>query len=294
MFSNHRHRKVKFGKVGLSSEAISWLGLKFAGAMRVPVMLWRSCCGLIVSRPMVSALTLLTVVGVVGCGQDAKNDGAKPDAKTSSLARPGSGNDQRAIPGDLAAVSPNQNQTNGPIANPALAQPVSDLTELLRADANNPLVGSWLGGANMNETVLIDKLAKLVPEEQAELRSKAENFKTYQVAMDFFSDGRLGMVVQFAIDGKVQSAEATGTWKVIQQDPDSLVVELVEQMVGGPSNTSQVRIGISPDGQQIARPAELDPRLSMCDPMFILSRVSDEFLQQTEIATLPEVQQPLK
>jgi hypothetical protein len=93
------------------------------------------------------------------------------------------------------------------------------------------------------------------------------------------------MVVQFSSDGKEHLISATGTWKEVQRDAESMVVELVEQIEGQEPNTSQVRIMIHPDGQQIARPAELDAQLAVCEPMFIFNRIPEDFAQQ--MATQP-------
>jgi hypothetical protein len=162
-----------------------------------------------------------------------------------------------------------------------LAESVGDLSGLLQPVADNPLVGSWLGLATLDTGLLQQKLARVPDDERGRLQKSAEIFLTYQVAMDLYSDGRLGMVVQFALDGKEQLVSATGTWKVVARDEESMVVELVEQIDGQTPNTSQVRIMIHPDGQQIARPAELDEQLAVCEPMFVFNRMPEDLLQQS-------------
>jgi len=246
----------------------------------------RSVCDI----SLLIALVFASMVSL-GCGG---GDAAKSESdKTTSFKASGSDSTAESnatIPVGLAAVSPQNNPGNLPVANPALAEPQIDVAELLKPDPKNPLVGSWLGAADLDQQVLQQKLAKLPLEEQTQLLKTAKIFLTYQVAMDFFSDGRLGMVVQFAIDGKEQVANAVGTWKVIQVDSDSMIVELVEQMEGGEATTNQVRLAISPDGQQLARPTELDPQLAVCEPKFVFARIPEDFMLQTEIATQPEVQ----
>jgi hypothetical protein len=171
-----------------------------------------------------------------------------------------------------------------------LADSAVDLGDLLKPTAENPLIGSWLGAATLDRTLLSQKLERVDEAERLRLQKVAEIFLTYQVAMDFYSDGRLSMVVQFVLEGQEQLVSATGTWKLIQRDQESAIVELVEQIEGKAPNTSQVRIMIHPDGQQIARPAELDEQLAVCEPMFIFNRIPEDFMQQLDVAGQPSSQ----
>lgn len=218
----------------------------------------------------------LLVLALVGCGS-----GETP-APTAPKESPEAANVSAGttLPSQLAAVSPQADVTGEAATNPALAEAGADLSGLLQPVADNPLVGSWLGTATLDSGLLQQKLARVADEERGRLQKIAEIFLTYQVAMDLYSDGRLGMVVQFALDGKEQLVSATGTWKIVERDDESVVVELVEQMEGQTANTSQVRIMIHPDGQQIARPAELDEQLAVCEPMFVFNRIPEDFLQQ--------------
>jgi hypothetical protein len=235
-------------------------------------MVVRRSSGIIVNAAVV--LNLL-----VGCGDDSPK--AKPKADTApQTAR----QDSQALPPQLTATSP-QSGSAATGENPALSETPVDLGEMLRPSASSPLIGSWLGAATIDSSLLSQKLERVEGEERARLQKIADIFSTYQVAMDFYSDGRLGMVVQFSLDGQEQLISATGTWKEVQRDAESMVVELVEQIEGQTANTSQVRIMIHPDGQQIARPAELDPQLVVCEPMFIFNRIPENFAQQ--IATQP-------
>ncbi|MDP1562392.1 MAG: hypothetical protein Q8M16_13525 [Pirellulaceae bacterium] len=215
----------------------------------------------------------------VGCGEEAPKAKPKSDTPTQAARQ-----ENNSLPPQMTATSPQAgNASTG--ENPALSETPADLGDLLKPTTGNPLIGSWLGAATLDSSLLAQKLERVEGDERARLQKVADIFSTYQVAMDFYSDGRLGMVVQFSLDGKEQLISATGTWKEVQRDVESMVVELVEQIDGQSPNTSQVRIMIHPDGQQIARPAELDAQLAVCEPMFIFNRIPEDFAQQ--IATQP-------
>jgi hypothetical protein len=216
----------------------------------------------------------------VGCGDEASKTKPKSDPPAQTARQ-----ENNTLPPQLTATSPQSgNVATG--ENPALSETPADIGELLKPSTANPLIGSWLGAATLDASLLAQKLERVEGEERARLQKVADIFSTYQVAMDFYSDGRLGMVVQFSLDGKEQLISATGTWKEVQRDAESIVVELVEQIEGQAPNTSQVRIMIHPDGQQIARPAELDAQLAVCEPMFIFNRIPEDFAQQ--MATQPD------
>jgi len=221
----------------------------------------------------------LLVLAMVGCGS-GDTPAPSPPREGAETASGGLGTGT-SLPAQLAAASPQPDVSGAAATNPALAESVGDLSGLLQPVADNPLVGSWLGLATLDTGLLQQKLARVPDDERGRLQKIAEIFLTYQVAMDLYSDGRLGMVVQFALDGKEQLVSATGTWKVVARDEESMVVELVEQIDGQTPNTSQVRIMIHPDGQQIARPAELDEQLAVCEPMFVFNRMPEDLLQQS-------------
>jgi len=227
-------------------------------------------------------LGLFTLIVLMGCGGES----APSNPKESSLKPEIRQVPERAsgLPAQLTATSPQPVKDVTGEDNPALADPAIDLGELLKPSTENPLIGSWLGAATLDTGLLSQKLERVDEVERVRLRKVAEIFLTYQVAMDFYNDGRLSMVVQFVLDGQEQLVSATGTWKLIQRDQESAIVELVEQIEGKAPNTSQVRIMIHPDGQQIARPAELDEQLAVCEPMFIFNRIPEDFLQQVDVA----------
>ncbi len=229
----------------------------------------------------------LPILLTLGCGS---GDSPAPPAKDNPVNQEARRNvESSGLPAQLTAVSP-QPRSGSAGSNPALGDVTADLGELLKPSAENPLIGSWLGAASLDSGLLQQKLERVDAEERVRLQKIAQIFLTYQVAMDFYSDGRLGMVVQFVLDGQEQLVSATGTWKVVQRDEDSIIVELVEQIDGKTPNTSQVRIMVHPDGHQIARPAELDAQLAVCEPMFIFNRIPEDFLQQVEVASQPEIQ----
>lgn len=216
-----------------------------------------------------------------GCGgEETPKANPKPEAPTQSALK-----ENNSLPPQLTGATP---QTGNGVAseNPALEVGAADIGDLLKPNATNPLVGSWLGVATLDTGLLKQKLERLEDVERARLQKVADTFLTYQVAMDFYNDGRLGMVVQFSLEGNEQLISATGTWKEVRRDAESMIVELVEQVEGQTANTSQVRIMIHPDGQQIARPAELDSHLAVCEPMFVFNRIPEDFAQQ--IANQPE------
>ncbi|MBL8889681.1 MAG: hypothetical protein JNL67_06860 [Planctomycetaceae bacterium] len=210
-----------------------------------------------------------------GCGGE-ETPKTKPKSETPTQAAQ---KENSSLPPQLTGATP---QTGSSVAseNPALNVASTDIGDLLKPNATNPLIGSWLGVATLDTGLLKQKLERVDDVERTRLQKVADTFLTYQVAMDFYSDGRLGMVVQFSLEGSEQLISATGTWKEVQRDAESMIVELVEQVEGQTANTSQVRIMIHPDGQQIARPAELDAQLAVCEPMFIFNRIPEDFAQQ--------------
>lgn len=232
-----------------------------------------------------TACLLAVSSSLTGCGGGTES--TEP-AENQTTARPVDSN-AVAIPNNVAAATPQTQVSANPADNPADSDSTAatiDLRPLLKYDSQNPLVGSWLGVANLDLDILRQRLDKAEGEEQQELAKMAQTFRSYQMAMDLYQDGRMGVVIQAFIDGKEHFEQITGTWRVTEQDGNAFVVELIEQIEGSDPNTVSVRMLVSDNHGQMVRPAEIDQRLLVCEPMFVFDRISENFAQQ--VATNPE------
>lgn len=223
--------------------------------------------------------SLLGMAALTGCGDGGSTPAADtPPAETESTSQ-----STNQLPSDIAAVSPQIPSTTNPAENPAAASATPatiDTRPLLAYDANRPLVGSWLGVAHMDPDILQQRLAKASGEEQQELIQKAQTFRSFQMAIDLYNDGRMGGVVIGNINGQENVREFAGTWSVVQQEGNSFIVETVEANPEGEPNKAQVRMIVSEDHTQMVRPADIEERLLVCEPKFVFDRIDEKMMQQ--------------
>lgn len=231
-----------------------------------------------------SIIGTMSLIGMVGCG------GEQPPAPAESetTARPAASSTGVTIPSDVATATPQAISGANPAENPALAgeqiPAVVDLSPLLKYDSQRPLIGSWLGVAHMDPEVLPLRLEKAEGAEREELTKIARTFASYQIAMDLYSDGRMGGVIQGFINNQEVLQELTGTWTVVEQTPVEsgikFVVETTEIVTEGEPLKNQIVMIISEDHQRLVRPYESDPRLMVCEPKFVFDRIPENYTQQ--------------
>lgn len=231
-----------------------------------------SCCTLIPALALASSL---------GCGGSESTTPAESESAARPVASPSSGT---TIPSNVAAATPQVPSGLNPAENPATTETATnqavDIRPFLKYDSQNPLVGSWLGVAHMDPDILRQRLAKAQGAEQQELATIAQTFNSFQTALDLYNNGRMGMVVQGVFNGQEGLKEITGSWKVLEQQGNSFVVEINEEIAEGEVNTTQIRMIVSEDHQQMVRPAEIDERLTVCEPKFVFDRIPENYMEQ--------------
>lgn len=185
-------------------------------------------------------------------------------------------------PGTLPAV-PAALAGNQP-ASPASAQPV-------RITATS-LNGYWAGVGYLDEQKLDAKLKTLTDETQKkQLQEKANLFLSMVAVMGLQPNGQ--MVSELEVTdaaGKPIQEVVQGTWKVVEQKENRLLVEFLEQ--GADKSTTTVRkvFQFYEDGLNMASPVETSAELAEFNPLIIFERVPDAALaENTDPAAPPKI-----
>lgn len=178
--------------------------------------------------------------------------------------------------------------------NPATAsEQIQQAENLLKPNSSNPLVGTWLGVANLNQDIFRQKLDRLSDAEKQDLKQKSKAFLSTQLAVDFFQDGRFTQVVAITgTDGKQKIHEIHGKWKVVSHQGDDFQVDLEESFAGSKvTEKSRVRFAMRSNRHEMIRPAVVHKDLERCEPFFLFVRQipggANSQVAERETNTLP-------
>ena len=142
-----------------------------------------------------------------------------------------------------------------------------------KAELRDKLVGIWLGAAYLDENLLNEKLNGLPQEEASAIIQQAQFFAGTEMAIEFRPNGSLENDVEItAPDGQTIREGGQGTWKIVQVDGESFVVEIAERQGDGSMTSSQKVYKFYEDGDHFAVSIPLDNILGQCNPLLIFER----------------------
>lgn len=185
------------------------------------------------------------------------------------------------IAGSVSAQQAQQAQqpSNLPAVPAALAgnQPANQPpAQAVRITATS-LNGYWAGVGYLDEQKLEAKLKTLTDETQKkQLQEKANLFLSMVAVMGLQPTGQMVSEIEVTdATGKPIREVVQGTWKVVEQKENRLLVEFLEQ--GSDKSTTTVRkvFQFYEDGMNMASPVETSAELAEFNPLIIYERVPD-------------------
>lgn len=164
-------------------------------------------------------------------------------------------------------------------ANPANAG-ITKTSERDLSPAEQVLTGIWLGSAYLDDKLVEAEFeAKPTDEEKAAFLDEAEIFLTTVVAIHFKPDGTFEQDIEQAASGLRQVGE--GTWRVLSQKNDKLIVETTEKDSEGHVVTVERLFRLYPDQNGFAMPAPVADSMGPCGPLLVFSRQNPLVDQRT-------------
>lgn len=147
-------------------------------------------------------------------------------------------------------------------------------TAEIQADPADQLVGIWYGQAQLNQQLLQQKLSlSPTPGDRAQLESIARVFQTTEIGAQFDADGKMTLDVQIQPAGQILRDSTEGTWRIVEQQANAVIVETTEPLPAGGTETNQVRYQFEQDGQLAIMVAPTSEQLADCQPVFVFKRV---------------------
>ena len=149
---------------------------------------------------------------------------------------------------------------------------------------SNQIVGHWLGVASIDEAKLQRLLdATTDPNQRQTILATVESFKSISIAAFFGSDHSLQMEVEIANPGSAPIRESSqGTWKMIEQSDEFVIVETIENPADREPQIKQVRYDfVDQDHFSLKAPTnqllrQLDPRFAFERRVGQMNRVAEE------------------
>ena len=133
------------------------------------------------------------------------------------------------------------------------------------------LAGVWLGAAFLEEKLVEAEFeAKDGDEAKLAFVNEAEAFLSTVVAIHFKHDGTFEQDIELSATGARQTG--TGTWRVVSQQDDKLIVETTERDSDGNAVKSESLYQFYPNGDEFAMPAPVGDSLAKCNPLLVFSR----------------------
>jgi hypothetical protein len=188
---------------------------------------------------------------------------------------------------------PVQQPGNLPAVPAALAgnQPGNQAGQPVRITATS-LNGYWAGVGYLDEQKLEAKLKTLTDETQKkQLQEKANLFLSMIAVMGLQPNGQMVSEIEVTdAAGKPIREVVQGTWKVVEQKENRLLVEFLEQRADKSTTTVRKVFQFYEDGWNMASPVETSAELAEFNPLIIYERVPDAALaENTDPAAPPKI-----
>ena len=118
------------------------------------------------------------------------------------------------------------------------------------------------------------------PVEREDRAKIVRGFLSTEMAARYDASGAMELDMQMQPAGQPVLRDNTqGTWSVVESLPDAIVIETVEQLRSGDSQTNQIRYQIGPGGNTITTRAPTAPWLISCKPVFVFERIEESTAQ---------------
>jgi len=177
--------------------------------------------------------------------------------------------------------------TTGANDHSSQAVATSSKSNTVKDQIHNKLVGVWLGGAYLDESILATKIADFPDEEIDDCLRRAQLFAGTVMAIEFKPDGSLENEIEIIPPGgQPQRERGVGTWQVVQIADEGFVVEVAERHDDGSVSKSQRLYKFYEDGDHFAVSIPLDDVLGECNPLIIFER-QDLGPQEGVLAEVP-------
>ncbi len=179
------------------------------------------------------------------------------------------------------SVSQNaQVQGNGSQSNATQQHQTTSNTEPVQAVHHaNPaelLVGTWYGRAKLSQEHLSLKLDNTTDVNQRQmLQQLAAAFQTTSIGAQYTADGKMVLDIEIQPGGQVFRDSAVGTWRPIETQENAIVVETIEMLPGGSTETKNIRYQFEQNGDVAVMVAPTNDLLADCHPVFVFQRVNE-------------------
>ena len=143
------------------------------------------------------------------------------------------------------------------------------------APLSQAVVGTWLGQATLDDSVLEKKLEQLPVDEQERVFVIAENFLSTVMAMDVRDNGTIESEVEMQPLGEDPIHDSTvGQWRATQVDRDQLAVELAELAEDNSTVVTKRSFHFSSDRNAFMMSLPIPNELQGCQAVMIFERQS--------------------
>lgn len=142
-------------------------------------------------------------------------------------------------------------------------------------NAGERLAGTWYGRARLNADKLQAHLDSIIdPAEREKQAAIVQGFLTTEMAARFDASGSMELDMQMQPPGQsVMRDSTTGKWSVLESSANEVLIETVEQLPTGGTETSQVRYQFQQNDNIVVMKPPTYPWLAACDPVFVFDRI---------------------
>jgi hypothetical protein len=159
------------------------------------------------------------------------------------------------------------------------------------AGSSQHIVGVWAGVGVVDQQLLADKLVTLSGEEQEQLKAAASAFCSTVVAIEFRAEGAWEMDIEMkAVDGEILRDATVGSWRVVDQSENVVLVETTEPQPDGTTTQQRWHCEFVGDFDHLAIPTPLNSALVDCKPAFAFERLDAKSMTELRTAERAEKQ----
>ncbi len=143
------------------------------------------------------------------------------------------------------------------------------------------LVGTWYGRAQLDMKrveAFLESIDNSV--ERENLANVVRGFLTTEIGAQFDASGNMVLDMQMQPAGQPLLRDSTrGQWTVVDSTTDAVVIETVEPLPAGGTETNQVRYEFGQANNALRMVPPTSPWLAGCNPVFVFERIEDSMVQ---------------
>ena len=167
--------------------------------------------------------------------------------------------------GDKIVTGPDAVETN--------ATTVDVTSESMLTSAKDQVVGTWLGGAFLDQAKLEQLVATKTEAEKQALLTQASSFLSTVMAIEFSPNGQMMNEVEITPHGMQTIIDgSTGTWQVVEADGERMIIETQTETAEGTMESDRKVYKFYQDGDHFAVMVPLQNELDECGPLVIFER----------------------